>query len=212
MLKRLLAMVGGGARQDNTPRVIARRAVVHVIDVSLSMGFREGDGTRLDAAKHAVLAFNRAAASGSQNIAVAVIAFAEQGAVVVPWTTQLTSPCVVARVRGLVPMPHTNVQAGLDEAERVLTQCDADQKEVMVLSDGGSNHGDPVPVACRLKQRGVIVSCVGFGQQGEDCDEPTLKRMASADETGRPFYRLISGGDGLVVAYTELGCGLMLPE
>lgn len=212
MLKRLLAMVGGCAPQEATPRVIARRAVVHVIDVSLSSGFPEGDGTRLDAAKRAVLAFNHAAASGAQSMAVAVVAFAEQGAVVVPWTTQLTSPSVVERVRSLVPMPYTNVEAGLDQAERVLRQCDADQQEVVLLSDGGSTRGDPIPVASKLKQRGVIVSCVGFGQKGEDCDEPTLKRLASVDENGRPFYRLISEGDGLAVAYTELGCGLMLPE
>ena len=88
---------------------------------------------------------------------------------------------------------------------RSLPDNDTSQKRLVMLSDGEDNGaGDPIPVADRLKEAGVIIECIGIAGSPADVDEKRLKRIASKDRNGKPRYFFIGDTASLIRKYESM--------
>jgi Mg-chelatase subunit ChlD len=191
------------------PRLVDGRIVVQLVDSSLSMGFAMPPQSRLDAARRAVLAFTTAANRGPERVHIAVVGFAQQAMTVLELGDATDLDRVAAALSRLTPSPHTNIEAGLCGAERILKPyADRAGLEVHLLSDGGATDGNAAGPAKRLKAMGCLISCVGIGSSPIEVDADTLRSIASKRDDGTPMYRFITDGNGLVRAYAEHGFGL----
>lgn len=80
-------------------------------------------------------------------------------------------------------------------------------KRVLLLTDGENNAGpDPLLIAQRLKDTGVIIDCIGIGARFE-VKEDLLRQIASV-VSGNIRYRFIGDRAALVAHYRELGGSL----
>ena len=87
------------------------------------------------------------------------------------------------------------------EAERVPSPANP---TVILLTDGGSNHGpDPVKVAAALKGRDIQLDIIGIGGSPAEVNEADLKRMASV-VNGQLRYWFIESSDALVDRFEAL--------
>lgn len=191
------------------PRLVDGRIVTQLLDCSLSMDVATPPPSRLHAAKRAVLAFTAAANRGTVPVHIAVIGFAERAMTVLELGEANDLDTVGAALSRLTPMPHTNIEAGLCGAERILKPyAGRAGLEVHLLSDGGATDGNAAGPAKRLKAMGCLISCVGIGSSPIEVDADALRSIASKRDDGTPMYRFITDGDGLVRAYAEHGFGL----
>ena len=86
-----------------------------------------------------------------------------------------------------------------------LPDSDTSQKRIILLSDGEHNgKDDPVSVADRLKQAGVIIECIGIAGSPDDVDEKRLRRIASKDKSGKPRYFFIGDTASLIRKYESM--------
>ncbi len=84
-------------------------------------------------------------------------------------------------------------------------ECDNSLKRVIMLTDGGHNHGNsPISVASRLKNAGIIIDCIGIGGTPKDVDEELLKRIASKNPDGSIRYCFIGNREQLISKYQTL--------
>lgn len=188
---------------------VGPRRIVQVVDVSPSMNGTDWRPSRLEAAKVGVLRFTAAAALCPQPVEIALVAYATRAATVLP----LTSSDIEAKMRAAVGMLSTDwgtcIEAGLSEAERILRpHAGRPDLEVVLLTDGQSNLGDPKPPSERLKAMGCTISCIGIGGTPANVDEPLLRAIASLGADGKPRYRFIADPEGLERHYAQMGCGI----
>jgi len=52
-------------------------------------------------------------------------------------------------------------------------------RKIILFTDGHNNEGDPMPVADRLRNAGVIIQAVVFGPTEKDVDVDILRRIVS---------------------------------
>lgn len=188
---------------------LAPRRIIQVIDVSPSMNGTDWQPSRLEAAKVGVLRFTAAAALCTQPVEIALVAYATKAATILT----LTSSNIEAKMRTAVGLLTTDwgtcIEAGLTEAERLLRPfAGRPDLEVVLLTDGQSNLGNPKPSAERLKGMGCTISCVGIGGTPASVDEPLLRAIASLGGDGKPRYRFIADPEGLERHYAQMGCGI----
>ena len=78
-------------------------------------------------------------------------------------------------------------------------------KRIILLTDGDHNQGpSPLTVVAGLKQKGVVIDCIGIGGSPEDVDEKLLKQIASPDHNGMPRYCFINDTDELIRKYQSM--------
>ena len=76
---------------------------------------------------------------------------------------------------------------------------------IIMLTDGEHlGDGNPVNVAARLKNKGVIIDCIGIGGCPKDVDEALLKRIASRNPDGSIRYCFIGDQEQLIRKYQSL--------
>lgn len=90
--------------------------------------------------------------------------------------------------------PSTAIGDGLGLAVQRLRESEAEDKVIILLSDGANRTGNlsPQDAANVAKQSNIRVHTIGFGSEGgffrvDGVDEPTLR--AIADDTGGRFFR-----------------------
>lgn len=193
------------------------RVIVQTVDVSPSMneadmGTPSAPCSRLEAAKSAVMQFTEAARFGSEPIQLGLVAFAERATTVMPLTERDTILKMAQALASLQTHLYTNLEAGLLEAERLLSPFAGHKGlEVHVLTDGEANRGgDPLKAATTLKRMGCTLSFVGIGGNPSKVNEKLLMAAASVTPDGRPFYRFIKDRDQLERHYHEMGNGITL--
>ena len=78
-------------------------------------------------------------------------------------------------------------------------------KRIIMLTDGEHNHPScPLGIGSRLKQRGVVIDCIGIGGSPKDVDENLLKRIASANPDGSKRYCFIGDKRQLIQKHQTL--------
>jgi len=74
-------------------------------------------------------------------------------------------------------------------------------RRIILLSDGGHiEEGDPVALAADLKQSGIVIDCIGIGDQRwvASSDEKAMKQIASSPTDGRDHYFYIGDSQALI--------------
>jgi len=96
----------------------------------------------------------------------------------------------------------TNIASGLNKAFEVLTSAEARPfagKVALVMTDGHRTAGgDPVTVARRLAEEGILVITVTFSQEA---DRELMERIA---EEGNGFHRHADFSEDLVEVFAEI--------
>lgn len=78
-------------------------------------------------------------------------------------------------------------------------------RRIILLTDGDYNEGgSPMKVACRLKNKGVLIDCIGIGGKPADIKEDTLKEIASRNTDGSIRYCFIGDQEQLIRKYENL--------
>lgn len=77
---------------------------------------------------------------------------------------------------------------------------------IVLCTDGGHNDpaSDPVEVARKLKEQGVIIDCIGIGGSPAEVEEDTLKAIASVGPDGKPRYAFIGDKQKLIRKFKDL--------
>lgn len=140
--------------------------IVVAIDVSSSMlaqDFRPSD--RLEVAKATVARFVR----GRPDDPIGLVAFAAEAVTLVPITT--LQPVLLASLAGLrvgLLEDGTAIGEGLATAVNRLRRVPAEDRVVILMSDGESNRGeiDPMEAARAAAAFGVRVFTIGVGSEG----------------------------------------------
>lgn len=78
-------------------------------------------------------------------------------------------------------------------------------KRIIMLTDGEHfGDGNPIVIANKLKQRGVVIDCIGIGGTPKDVDEKLLKQIASQNPDGSIRYCFIGDQETLIRKYNSL--------
>lgn len=180
--------------------------IVLVLDASTSMDERDGEDTKLAAAKQAAGAF--VAAIDAEDDQVAVVAFNSRAWIASPLGTGPAG--LRTAIDEIATAPGTRIDLAFERAGDVLGSAarrGANQPVVILLTDGRPDEGtaDATRAAAGvLKGAGVTVYVVGLGV---DVDEALLNAVAS----GPGRYRSARSADDLVAIYEELVGDLPCP-
>lgn len=198
---------------------------VCAIDVSGSMDSADYRPTRLAAAISASIALVREKVKSRPQDYVGIVAFSDSAEVACPLLeVRKESEQICKLVEKLKIQCSTDFCAGLRRADRLLNSnplvlCESVitqlveffvstprkqistnsvQKHILFLSDGlHCRGGNPISVADRIKQHGVVIDCVGIGAR-ESIDEELLRKIASVGPDGKPQYRFIGDEQALI--------------
>ncbi len=95
---------------------------------------------------------------------------------------------VIQQVQSLISSGQTALTHALRLALKQFQAASGDHIfRCYILTDGMATDGDPVPVAKKLKNMGVQVHSIGFGE-GKHIDERAMRRMASTSAEGQRMY------------------------
>lgn len=196
-------------RDERVPRDAA--TVMLVVDVSASMMATDIEPSRLEAAKVAAAGFVEDVPEGFR---LGLVAFDSNARLLQSPTTDHAS--VVAAIQRLAPGTGTatgdGIRLALETLRNTLTQLglpatpeNGPAGTVVLLSDGATTTGTPLPVATgEAAQQGVPVTTIAYGTdsgtvvvQGElipvPADEEAMRSVAEA--TGGSFFTAGSAGE-----------------
>jgi Mg-chelatase subunit ChlD len=160
---------------EKRARYASRTAqAVLAMDCSGSMA----QASKLDHAKRGALEFAESAVE--KGYAVGLVRFGDGAAVVCDPSRELD--VLKASVSGFSAWGRTQMDAGLEAADRMLFAATAMGGAVIVVTDGfPDDPGRALAVAARLKERKVQIICVGT----LDADADFLRQLASALDLAR---------------------------
>lgn len=123
------------------------------------------------------------------NAYLAIIAFSTIARLICPMQKVGNNKLqLIKAVQGLTPDAATSTRESLELAETQFVNAPSGYtKRLHLLTDGMHNSGDPVSIAERLKQQGVQLNMIGFGE-GDEIDADVLRQMASLSTTGTPLF------------------------
>lgn len=161
-------------------------AVVIVLDVSGSMS-KSVMGTRLTQMEIAIEGAAQAIRTMDKTDMVGVIAFSDMTQVIVPLDRNRDPEASARRVGTISADGGTVIGPAMQLARAQLLGATADEKHVILLTDGRSTDPEQLPgLSAKMKSEGIRVSTIGIGDQA---DAATLSSMAQ--QGGGKFYRVI---------------------
>jgi Mg-chelatase subunit ChlD len=170
---------------------------VLLVDHSGSMGTACGPADRLRAAQDAEIALLDARQAHEADDYVAVIAFDDSAEVVLPFTRcRGNRPHIDQAIRAITVGGGTDLKVALLKAESILPNTG--RVHIVMLTDGCG--GNPVRVAERLKQRGVLIETIGVANTRDEVNEDILRRTASVLH-GKVLYRFITEANELATYF-----------
>lgn len=214
----LLIAIAQPSRPESTQALTASgRAMAVLIDLSTSMERRDFtiDGEpvdRLSVVKKIASEFI-AERAGDR---IGLVLFGSEAFIASPLTYDLNAVNHVLQSSGIGMAGRTTAMGdALGLAIRALRDDPAEQKAIVLLSDGTNNAGsaEPEDAALLAKELGIRVHAIGLGSDGStsdqqqfqsasaDLDEATLKSIAQA--SGGQFFRA-SSTDQLQMIYHEI--------
>ncbi|MDC7234525.1 MAG: VWA domain-containing protein [Spirochaetales bacterium] len=141
--------------------------IVFVLDQSPSMAARDfPPETRLDAAVNMVRFF----VSARKNDAVGLVGFGEEAILKVPPTTDYNSFIRRLEESQIMELGEgTAIGMGLAVAILHLSESSADQRVIILITDGDNNAGEiqPLAAASMAAQMGIRIYTIGIGNEGE---------------------------------------------
>lgn len=161
-------------------------AVVILLDNSGSMDHRVM-GSKLSQMEIASEGAARAVLSMDKRDLVGVTAFSDRLETVVPLQPNKDPDRIARRIRSISADGGTNIGPALESAWKELKPVAADEKHIIVLTDGRSTDADRLPgLTAQLRKDKIRVSTIAVG---DDADAQTLAEMARVGSGA--FYRVI---------------------
>ena len=186
---------------------------VCVNDTSTSMGWKDCKPSRLGAGKMAVETFIAKRASLSSTDRIAMVSFASDARVVMPFTEISNRTLIHSAVTGLKAKGGTDIAKGLKAAAGIF----ADEpmayfaarrlKRVLLLTDGCG--GNPLKVSRALKDAGVLIEVIGIGGDKTAVNEKLLRRVATTDANGFTHYWFVTDTGNLIKQYETMAAGIV---
>lgn len=165
---------------------VPQAAVVFVIDKSGSMASTIGGSTRTQqrVANEATALAIRSLDPGDLT---GVVAFSNQPQLVLP-VGENDAEAAAAAALSISSGGGTNIGPALELARAELAQVEAQQKEVILLTDGVSQDPDALPEIARvMREEGIRVTTIGVGSEA---DADSLSEVAGAG--GGMFYQVLN--------------------
>jgi Mg-chelatase subunit ChlD len=139
---------------------------------------------------------------------ISLVSFASDARVDCPWNRLQDPAPLLGAISTLSPGGGTCFRSGLELAEGLLASLPAVPgvqvlRKVILFTDGRNNEGDPMPVADRLRNAGVIIQAVGFGPTEKDVDVDILRRIVSVID-GKEQYWFCSNAQELTRTFKVL--------
>ena len=156
-------------------------ALQMVIDQSGSMSAGNGIITNLDLAKEAA---NAAVENVRDTDYVGVMAFDDSYDKVVPLQLATDKESISNSIFSIAIDGGTSIYPALLEAARDVSECDAQIKHIILLTDGQDTYGDYEELKKTINDAGITLSTVAVG---DGCNETLLKDLAESCN-GRYFY------------------------
>ncbi len=174
------------------------RDIVLVLDVSGSM-----DGTPLEEAKKAAVQFIRTVME--KDSSVAIVTYDSDARVVSEFSDD--EQALVDAVSGIYTGGMTNMDAGLREAEILLTESQAKKKSLILLSDGLPNEGrvgdELISYAQSIKDQNVYLYTLGFFDGLYSSDKQQAQSLMEAIASEGLHYE-VSSAEDLVFFFEDL--------
>ena len=148
-------------------------AMVMVIDRSGSMSQSSFGVSNMEMAKEAAI---RSLSQFKQGDSVGVIAFDDTGVWAVPIQQASENQDAIASAIGKIqPGGGTSILPALTEAFTKLSETEAKQKHILLLTDGQAEQSGYENVIGKMNHAGITLSTIAVGQ---DADSVLLKRLA----------------------------------
>lgn len=194
----------GLSRLPNDVRQGQREMLAIANDVSGSMrGSYTHAQNKMQAAAHASATMVREKAAVDPLDEIGLVAFADHA-----WVVEQLRPVGANQVQLINAVQNTSsgggtdIDAGLRAADGILQwHRQGVVRRIVLLTDG--HGGDPRGTAASLKSRGVVIDCIGVGENPSGVDEPLLRQVASVVQ-GQVRYRFIKDSRALAQHYTML--------
>ena len=193
----------------------SRERVMFVLDSSGSMSSKDYKPSRILALKEAVKQFIQHRIAIDNKDEVGIVTFGSIAHVIfLPCALEYCRDQVLEKVGAIKTGFSTNIVDGLAKANEILLKASLlshATERIVLLSDGGHNDGgDPVRVADELKNRGIIIECIGIGAKGDrGLHEDMLKEIAST-LNGKLLYRWIGDSGELQKHFIEISSKLVV--
>lgn len=160
---------------------------VLVLDISYSMDeLCEPQLTKIDALKKAAIPLLGIQCRQNTGSRVTIVVFADKARVLIDAVADPEGhPQLVQAINSIASEGGTDIVEALEVGSRNFDPDHFGTKQLTLLSDGGHGYGgDPLNTADGIRQRGISIAAIGFGN---DADENLLKGIASQSK-GVPAY------------------------
>ncbi|MDD4843622.1 MAG: VWA domain-containing protein, partial [Anaerotignum sp.] len=157
-------------------------AMIMIIDRSGSMSSGEYGVTQLEMAKEAAI---RSLDGFKEKDQVGIIAFDDQFEWAVPMTLVTGNKALIQQQIGEIQVGGgTSILPGLTEAVSVLSQTNAKEKHIILLTDGQAEQEGYTSVLTKIQDNGITLSSVAVGS---GADTSLLRRLAEGGN-GRYYF------------------------
>lgn len=140
--------------------------IIIALDTSRSMLASDIKPSRLERAKLAIRDF----LTNLKGDRVGLITFAGSAFLDCPLTVDYNGFLLSldAVNTGTIPRGGTSISSAIQEAMRSYPDAEAQDKVLILITDGEDHEGDPVKLAEEAKKKGIIICCIGIGtKEGE---------------------------------------------
>jgi Ca-activated chloride channel homolog len=148
-------------------------AMVLVLDISGSMNEGPKGRRSIELAKQAVA---RAVEAIDPRDQVGVLVFEDNSRWIIPLGAAADKQTIIDRVNRIEAAGGTTMYPALEQAYLALHDAYADQKHIIVMTDGASNPGDFDGLTQQIAAHGITVSTVGVGNEPI---KPLLQNIAN---------------------------------
>jgi len=140
-------------------------SVIVVLDVSSSMDAQDMLPSRLERAKRTA----REIIAGSDGNQVGLVLFAGSAVVQLPLTTDtnIAELFIQAASTHAISRQGTALADAIESALDIIDKRIVSNSVIIVLSDGENHEGDPVLIAQKAAERGVVIHAIGYGDPVE---------------------------------------------
>jgi len=185
---------------------------VSVHDISFSMTYKDCWPSRLRAGQQAVEKYVRTRTAICPTDRVAIVSFALSAKIELPLTSISEAESIIDAVMKLRGDGGTDITTGIEKAGLILKDpvINIETKRlrrILLLTDG--RGGNPLPIAEKIKNDGILIDVIGIGGKPSAVDEPLLRRAATTDNDGFTHYWFIKDADSLVKHYQQLATSLV---
>lgn len=165
--------------------------LLYSMDESSSMAEKcEPACSKIQAARHGLVRSIGTAAKSMPEGEIALIGFNSKATTICDFVNvEEGYSKLIDAAKSLKANGNTNIPRALQAALDLLGKNAGSNDTIILMTDGHGGNG--VPVAEKIKSRGVTIKVMGFGMKPSDVNEEMLRKVASVNN-GKPLYEFVT--------------------